>query len=148
MAVAQRCGETINGPVRIPAARQAPHRPRSCPPRGRSARLAPRHILATRPPDWYSRKEFLKVSSLDFLPPSFEKRFHKGVRPPRITESDPFVKPFPSLWVPPMNEVTRILSAIDQGDAHAAEQLLPLVYDELRKLAAQRLAQEKSGQTL
>jgi RNA polymerase sigma factor (TIGR02999 family) len=50
--------------------------------------------------------------------------------------------------VPPMNEVTRILSAIDQGDPHAAEQLLPLVYDELRKLAAQKLAQEKPGQTL
>jgi RNA polymerase sigma factor (TIGR02999 family) len=47
-----------------------------------------------------------------------------------------------------MSEVTRILSAIDQGDRHAAEQLLPLVYDELRKLAAQRLAQEKPGQTL
>src|SRR5438270_564793 len=47
-----------------------------------------------------------------------------------------------------MNEVTRILSAIDQGDAHAAEKLLPLVYEELRKLAAQRLAQEKPGQTL
>ncbi len=47
-----------------------------------------------------------------------------------------------------MNEVTRILSAIDQGDRQAAEQLLPLVYDELRKLAAQRLAQEKPGQTL
>src|SRR5262245_56018367 len=47
-----------------------------------------------------------------------------------------------------MNEVTRILSAIDQGDPSAAEQLLPLVYDELRKLAAQRLAQEKPGQTL
>src|ERR1051325_6314902 len=47
-----------------------------------------------------------------------------------------------------MNEVTRILSAIDQGDPHAAEQLLPLVYDELRKLAVQRLAQEKPGQTL
>src|SRR5437879_5474635 len=47
-----------------------------------------------------------------------------------------------------MNEVTRILSAIDQGDPHAAEQLLPLVYDELRKLAAQKLAQEKTGQTL
>src|SRR5712692_9007893 len=47
-----------------------------------------------------------------------------------------------------MNEVTRILSAIDQGDAYAADQLLPLVYDELRKLAAQRLAQEKPGQTL
>ena len=47
-----------------------------------------------------------------------------------------------------MNEVTRILSAIEQGDPQAAEQLLPLVYDELRKLAAQRLAQEKPGQTL
>jgi RNA polymerase sigma factor (TIGR02999 family) len=47
-----------------------------------------------------------------------------------------------------MNEVTRILSAIDHGDPHAAEQLLPLVYAELRKLAAQKLAQEKPGQTL
>jgi RNA polymerase sigma factor (TIGR02999 family) len=47
-----------------------------------------------------------------------------------------------------MTEVTCILSAIDQGDPHAAEQLLPLVYDELRKLAAQKLAQEKPGQTL
>jgi RNA polymerase sigma factor (TIGR02999 family) len=47
-----------------------------------------------------------------------------------------------------MNEVTRILSAIEQGDPHAAEQLLPLVYDELRKLAAERMAQEKPGQTL
>src|SRR6516225_240810 len=52
------------------------------------------------------------------------------------------------LSVPPVSEVTRILSAIEQGDPHAAEQLLPLVYDELRKLAAQRLAQEKPGQTL
>ena len=47
-----------------------------------------------------------------------------------------------------MSEVTRILSAIEQGDPHATEQLLPLVYDELRKLAAQRLAHEKPGQTL
>ena len=47
-----------------------------------------------------------------------------------------------------MNDVTRILSAIEQGDPHAADQLLPLVYDELRKLAAQRMAQEKPGQTL
>ena len=47
-----------------------------------------------------------------------------------------------------MNDVTRVLSAIEQGDPRAAEQLLPLVYDELRKLAAQRLAQEKPGQTL
>jgi RNA polymerase sigma factor (TIGR02999 family) len=47
-----------------------------------------------------------------------------------------------------MTEVTRILSALEQGDARAAEQLLPLVYDELRQLAAARLAQEKPGQTL
>ena len=47
-----------------------------------------------------------------------------------------------------MSEVTRILSAIEQGDAHAAEKLLPLVYEELRKLAAVRLAREKPGQTL
>src|SRR5213592_2987719 len=47
-----------------------------------------------------------------------------------------------------MSEVTQILSAIEQGDPHAAEQLLPLVYDELRRLAAQRLSQEKPGQTL
>jgi RNA polymerase sigma factor (TIGR02999 family) len=47
-----------------------------------------------------------------------------------------------------MSEVTHILSAIEQGDSLAAEQLLPLVYDELRKLAAQKLAQEKPGQTL
>jgi RNA polymerase sigma factor (TIGR02999 family) len=47
-----------------------------------------------------------------------------------------------------MTDVTRILSAIDQGDPQAADQLLPLVYDELRRLAAQRLGQEKPGQTL
>src|SRR5439155_22954172 len=55
---------------------------------------------------------------------------------------------FSSVWVPPMSEVTRVLSAIEGGDPHAAEQLLPLVYDELRRLAAQKLAQEKPGQTL
>jgi RNA polymerase sigma factor (TIGR02999 family) len=53
-----------------------------------------------------------------------------------------------SVGVPLMNEVTRVLSAIEEGDPHAAEQLLPLVYDELRRLAAQKLAQEKPGQTL
>jgi RNA polymerase sigma factor (TIGR02999 family) len=47
-----------------------------------------------------------------------------------------------------MADITHILSAIEQGDPSAAEQLLPLVYDELRKLAAQRLAQERPGQTL
>ena len=47
-----------------------------------------------------------------------------------------------------MTDVTRILSAIEQGDPRAAEQLLPLVYDELRRLAAQKLAHENPGQTL
>ena len=47
-----------------------------------------------------------------------------------------------------MTEVTRILSAIEQGEPQAAEQLLPLVYEELRKLAVQKMAQEKPGHTL
>jgi RNA polymerase sigma factor (TIGR02999 family) len=47
-----------------------------------------------------------------------------------------------------MSQVTRILSAIEQGDPHAAEHLLPLVYDQLRQLAARKLAQERPGQTL
>src|SRR3954451_5260587 len=47
-----------------------------------------------------------------------------------------------------MTEVTRVLAAIEQGDPKAADQLLPLVYDELRSLAAQRLAQERPGHTL
>jgi RNA polymerase sigma factor (TIGR02999 family) len=47
-----------------------------------------------------------------------------------------------------VSETSHLLSAIEQGDPHAAEQLLPLVYDELRKLAAQKLAQERPGQTL
>jgi RNA polymerase sigma factor (TIGR02999 family) len=47
-----------------------------------------------------------------------------------------------------MNDVTRILSAIEQGDRRAAGELLPLVYDELRKLAAQKMAREQPGQTL
>ncbi len=47
-----------------------------------------------------------------------------------------------------MSEVTRILTAIDQGDPYASEKLLPLVYNELRQLAAERIAREKPGQTL
>src|SRR5918992_719637 len=62
--------------------------------------------------------------------------------PPRETNR------FPRGRLARMTDVTRILSAIEEGDPSAAEQLLPLVYDELRKLAAQRLAQEKPGQTL
>ena len=45
-------------------------------------------------------------------------------------------------------DVTQLLNALEQGDLHAAEELLPLVYEELRKLAAQRTAQEQPGQTL
>jgi RNA polymerase sigma factor (TIGR02999 family) len=52
------------------------------------------------------------------------------------------------LLVWPMSDVTRILSAIEQGDPSAARQLLPLVYDELRKLAAEKVANERPGQTL
>lgn len=47
-----------------------------------------------------------------------------------------------------MTEVTRILSSIEQGDPHASERLLPLVYDELRRLASEKLAHERPGQTL
>lgn len=47
-----------------------------------------------------------------------------------------------------MSDVTRILNAIEQGDTRAADELLPLVYDELRHLAAQKLSQEIPGQTL
>lgn len=47
-----------------------------------------------------------------------------------------------------MSDVTQLLSAIDSGDPKAGEQLLPLVYEELRKLAAAKMAQEKPGQTL
>lgn len=47
-----------------------------------------------------------------------------------------------------MSDATRILDALDQGDPHAADQLLPLVYDELRRLAARKMAEEKPGQTL
>src|SRR5438067_903810 len=50
--------------------------------------------------------------------------------------------------LPSMTDVMRILSAIEQGDPHAAEQLLPLVYAELRKLAAEKMAQERPGQSL
>src|SRR5262245_56922396 len=49
---------------------------------------------------------------------------------------------------PPMNELTQILAAVERGDPHAADQLLPLVYDELRRLAAAQMARERSGQTI
>jgi RNA polymerase sigma factor (TIGR02999 family) len=85
--------------------------------------------------------------SFHFLPP-------QGNNPPSLLAGRRTVSYTPArsrlvhVLVAPMSEVTRILSAIEEGDAHAAEKLLPLVYSELRMLAAQRLAQEKAGQTL
>lgn len=55
---------------------------------------------------------------------------------------------FHGVYAHPMSEVTRLVGAIQAGDPHAASQLLPQVYDELRRLAAQKLAREASGQTL
>src|SRR5437016_5937847 len=66
----------------------------------------------------------------------------------RVTGIGPGVRAGRPLVTTSMTNVTHILSAIEQGDPHAAEQLLPLVYDELRKLAAQRMSQEAPGQTL
>src|SRR5262249_531212 len=66
----------------------------------------------------------------------------------RVTAVGPGVRAGRPLVTTSMTNVTHILSAIEQGDPHAAAQLLPLVYDELRRLAAQKLAQEKPGQTL
>src|SRR5215212_6682447 len=66
----------------------------------------------------------------------------------RATGPGPETGPGRSLATSSMTDVTRILSAIEQGDPKAAEGLLPLVYDELRKLAARKLAHETPGQTL
>src|SRR5262249_53946422 len=80
--------------------------------------------------------------------------FRRPPRPRKVQESNSgrsgveIARGTSSLGVTPMSEVTRILSAIEQGDPTAAELLLPLVYHELRRLAARRLAQEKPGQTL
>ncbi len=74
------------------------------------------------------------MSGSDHLPPQRVPR-----QPPQMT---------PGRAPPQMSEVTRLLSAIEAGDPSAAEQLLPLVYQELRRLAAQRVSLEKPGQTL
>jgi RNA polymerase sigma factor (TIGR02999 family) len=73
---------------------------------------------------------------------------HRILKPALGIWPTPFHTGSPVLSVSRMSEVTQVLSAIEQGDPLAAEQLLPLVYGELRKLAAQKLAQEKPGQTL
>src|SRR5262245_29968414 len=71
-----------------------------------------------------------------------------GMNPAPAGPASSLRAPRPEGILTGMSEVTRLLSAIEQGDPHAAEQLLPLVYDELRKLASQKLAHEKPGQTL
>ncbi len=77
--------------------------------------------------------------------------FHLGIswRPFNSLRSSPFLRVRSWAFIfNPMSEVSRILDALAQGSPHAASQLLPLVYDELRRLAAQKLAGEKPGQTL
>jgi RNA polymerase sigma factor (TIGR02999 family) len=94
----------------------------------------------------YCSTVFLSGNILRFNKLVSNRSQGQGTVPKDVAEDIPLR--FSSVFVPPMNEVTRILSAINEGDPDAAEQLLPLVYDELRKLAAQKLAQEKPGQTL
>jgi len=74
----------------------------------------------------------------------------RGNRPSQHDISFNGLLPYLRIWLkgPHLSDVTTILSAIEAGDRDAADQLLPLVYDELRKLAAQRLSQENPGQTL
>ncbi len=82
-----------------------------------------------------------------FRPPWGEGTLLQGLDPWSIAllDSVPGLRPAD---LTSMAHVTQILNAIEQGDPHAAERLLPLVYDELRQLAAQKLSQEKPGQTL
>src|SRR5262245_29091182 len=78
-------------------------------------------------------------------PPSSGRRRRRCGTTHQLRDCTPLVH---GLCLAGMSDVTRILQAIDAGDPTAANELLPLVYDELRKLAAQRLANEKPGQTL
>lgn len=75
-----------------------------------------------------------------------DDRAAEGHKPARITLRHGLLRITPGWWS--MSTVTQILKAVEQGDPHAAEQLLPQVYDELRRLAAGMMAQEKPGQTL
>src|SRR5205814_1833513 len=79
------------------------------------------------------------------IPPSSHRRESPGSSHTPLAVCLPGARPVDSGF---MADVTRILNAIEGGDPHAAEQLLPLVYDELRRLAAQKVAQESPGQTL
>src|SRR5689334_8836956 len=89
-----------------------------------------------------SRRKRRSPNPLQPPPPRPQFRWHPPSRGVRVAAPSPLPEGAS------MTDVTRILSAIEEGEPQAAEQLLPLVYDELRRLAAQRLAQEKPGQTL
>ena len=96
-----------------------------------------------RPGTWHQSAGIL----IDRLRVSGEAGASTGWTCPQVEDCNPLER-CQDFWVPSMGEVTRILSAMEQGDPHAASQLLPLVYDELRKLAAHRLAHQTPGQTL
>ncbi len=84
-------------------------------------------------------------------PPSAERpppQMSPGREPPEVSPGGVPPQMSPGREPPQMSAVTRLLSAIEAGDPSAAEQLLPLVYEELRRLAAQRVSLEKPGQTL
>jgi RNA polymerase sigma factor (TIGR02999 family) len=100
--------------------------------------------------DWQGLKEINQLGPGDWYNhgslPGREEKLAARWPIPKPGQDAPLVRS--CLQVPAMSEATRILSAIERGDPHAAEQLLPLVYDELRRLAAHKLAREKPGQTL
>jgi RNA polymerase sigma factor (TIGR02999 family) len=100
--------------------------------------------LVASKPHWFSQS---LPAWLGGLAPQLEKNRDFLVSG-WYTHLAPLVVERPRPWVPPVSEITHILSAIEQGDPQAASQLLPLVYEELRRLAAQKLGQEKPGQTL
>src|SRR5262249_34874504 len=100
------------------------------------------------PGGWYTRRQSPGLPQGPAGSPAQTCRTRRAAAGPARNPGED-AAPGPSrLGVPPMSEVTRILSALEQGDPSAAEQLLPLVYEELRQLAAQKLAHEKPGQTL
>src|SRR5262249_388725 len=74
--------------------------------------------------------------------------WRKLVFPARLVLRRSLARAGPCVYVCEMNDVTRILTAIEQGDPEAADALFPIVYDELRRLAAHKLMHEKPGQTL
>jgi RNA polymerase sigma factor (TIGR02999 family) len=101
-----------------------------------------------RPGGWYTQRRSPRLQKWPVGSPGETCRNRRDSATHARHSADDNSPGASSPGVPPVSEVTRILSAIEQGDPKAAEQLLPLVYDELRQLAAQKLAHETPGQTL